>query len=109
MKKLPQAPKTYNEFIKKFPKLGKAWEIVSEAGQEGPLDQKTVRLIKLAIAIGAMRQGAVHSGVRKALALGISEKELWQIVALAAGTLGFPATVAVYSWIMDCLVIKQGS
>ena len=31
----------------------------------GPLDQKTVRLVKLALAIGAKSEGAVHSHVRR--------------------------------------------
>jgi alkylhydroperoxidase/carboxymuconolactone decarboxylase family protein YurZ len=47
-------------------------------------NNKTVRLIKLAIAIGAMREGAVHSGVRKALAAGIAVDEIEQVVASAA-------------------------
>lgn len=84
-----------------FPKLGNAWRLAQESGKEGPLDEKTSRLIKLAIAIGAMREGAVHSSVRKALALGITEDELNQVVALAAGTMGFPSSVAVFSWVKD--------
>jgi len=58
---------------------------------------------KLAIAIGAMREGAVHASARKALAQGVSKDEMYQIVALAAGTLGLPSTVAVYTWIEDVL------
>ena len=45
-------------------------------------------MVKLGIAIGAMREGAVHSSVRKALASGITKKEVDQVIALAAGTLG---------------------
>jgi hypothetical protein len=29
--------------------------------KEGPLDAKTARLVKLAVAVGAMREGAVHA------------------------------------------------
>lgn len=50
-----------------------------------------------------MREGAVHAGVRKALAQGISRAEIEQIIALAAGTLGLPATVAIYSWVQEVL------
>lgn len=101
MASLPKPPKTYQEFIKRFPKLGEAWDKIAQAGQDGPLDEKTARLVKLAIAIGAMREGAVHSSVRKARALGIGSAEIEQVVALAAGTLGMPATVAVYTWTQD--------
>lgn len=97
----PKPPKTYEVFVRRYPKLAEAWEKIGEAGKEGPLDSKTARLIKLAIAIGAMREGAVHSGVRKALAGGISVEEIEQAVALAAGTLGMPATVAVFTWVHD--------
>lgn len=96
-------PTTYQSFIERYPQLGKAWEMIAEAGKEGPLDDKTVRLVKLALAIGALREGAVHAGVRKALAVGVSRDEIGQVVALAAGTLGFPATVAAYSWVQDII------
>lgn len=103
MPSTPEPPKTYRAFVKRYPKLGAAWETISEAGKEGPLDERTARLIKLGIAIGALREGAVHSSVRKALASGASKDEIEQVVALAAGTLGLPATVAVYSWVHDVL------
>ena len=101
MKRVPKPPKTYEAFVQRYPKLAEAWEQIAEAGRDGPLDAKTARLIKLAIAIGAMREGAVHSGVRKALASGIRVEEIEQVVALAASTLGMPSTVAVFSWVRD--------
>ena len=102
-KSMPEAPKAYRSFVERYPKLSSAWELVAEEGQQGPLDQKTIRLIKLAITIGALREGAVHSNVRKALAAGISKEEIEQVVALAAGTIGFPATVAAFSWAHDVI------
>ena len=95
----PKPPKTYEAFIRRYPKLAEAWEAIHEAGSEGPLDERTVRLVKLGIAVGAMREGAIHSSVRKALALGIGRDELDQVIALAASTLGMPSTVAVFSWV----------
>ena len=101
MGKLSEPPAAYQTFVTRYPLLGKAWELMGEAGKEGPLDEKTARLIKLAIAIGAMREGAVHASVRKARALGISQEEIQQVVALAAGVLGMPSTVAIHSWVQD--------
>jgi alkylhydroperoxidase/carboxymuconolactone decarboxylase family protein YurZ len=103
MQSSPKPPETFQAFIARFPKLGQAWETLTEAGQEGPFDARTARLVKLAVAIGALREGAVHSGVRKALASGITPGEVEQVIALAASTLGLPATVAVYSWVRDTL------
>ena len=103
MSSLPKPPKTYQKFVKRYPKLEQAWEAIAAAGAEGPIDQKTARLVKLGIAIGAMREGAVHASARKALALGLSKQHIEQVVALAASTLGLPSTVAVHSWLTDVL------
>ena len=96
-------PKTYKAFIKRYPALGRAWEAMREAETRGPVDEKNRRLIKLGIALGGMKEGAVHSGVRKAVEAGASRAEIEQVVALAASTLGLPSTVAVYSWVLEQL------
>ncbi|GIW42763.1 MAG: hypothetical protein KatS3mg077_0045 [Candidatus Binatia bacterium] len=97
----PKPPKAYNEFVRRFPKLAEAWDAMAEAGSQGPLDGRTCRLLKLAVAIGALREGAVRAGVRKALADGIALREIEQVVALAAPTIGLPAAVAVFTWMQD--------
>jgi alkylhydroperoxidase/carboxymuconolactone decarboxylase family protein YurZ len=94
-------PKTYDEFSETFPDLRKAWDLLGDAAKDGPLDEKTQRLIKLGIAIGAMREGAVHSSARKARGTGASDAELNQVVALAASIIGMPSTVAVWTWVRD--------
>jgi 4-carboxymuconolactone decarboxylase len=101
MADLPKPPQTFLDFAARFPKLQEGWESIAEAGREGPLDEKTIRLVKLAVAIGAMREGAVHASVRKARALGIPHEAVEQVVALAAGTIGLPAAVAAWSWTRD--------
>ena len=99
----PTPPARYQEFVERYPHLGDAWSLIAEAGTEGPIDPRTARLIKLGIAIGALRQGAVHASARKGLAQGLSAAELEQVVALAAGTIGLPATVAAFSWVRESL------
>jgi alkylhydroperoxidase/carboxymuconolactone decarboxylase family protein YurZ len=101
MRTASKPPTAHKEFVRRFPRLGQAWDLVNEEGGGGPLDAKTQRLLKLAIAIGAMREGAVHSGVRKATDAGASLEEIEQVVALGASTIGFPAAVAVWTWIRD--------
>jgi 4-carboxymuconolactone decarboxylase len=100
-KKTSRPPAAHQQFVRRFPSLGKAWDLVNEEGGAGPLDAKTQRLLKLAVAIGARREGAVHSGVRKARDAGASLAEMEQVVALAASTIGFPASVAVWSWVRE--------
>jgi alkylhydroperoxidase/carboxymuconolactone decarboxylase family protein YurZ len=101
MKKTSRPPAAHQDFVRRFPRLGRAWDLVNEEGGAGPLDARTQRLVKLAIAVGALREGAVHSGVRKARDAGASLAEMEQVVALAASTIGFPAAVAAWSWVRE--------
>ena len=103
MARAGKAPKTYDNFVERFPEIGRAWELVREAEANGSLDEKTTRLVKLGVALGSMKEGAVHSAARKAMAAGATREDVQQVIALAASTIGFPSTVAVYSWIRDVL------
>lgn len=96
-------PRRYREFIERFPDLARAWETLHAAGADGPLDARTQRLVRLAVAMGALREGAVRSGARKAVAQGLTLEELEQLVPLAASTLGLPAAVACWSWMLDAV------
>ena len=101
--KLPKAPKAYRGFVKRFPSLARAWDSINEAGADGPLDPRTRRLVKLAAAMGAMREGAVRSGARKAIAEGIPLAEIEQLIPLVAGIVGLPSSVACWGWVRDAL------
>ena len=101
--KQSKPPRTYERFVERYPKLGEAWTAIREAEAQGPLDGRVARLVKLAIAIGALKEGAVHSAARKALAAGITRAEVEQVVALAAATIGLPSTVAVDTWVQEIL------
>ncbi len=101
MSRMPEPPEMFKRFTDRFPKLAQAWQLASEAGKEGPMDPKTALLVKLGIAAGGMREGAFHSAVRKAIAGGASRQEVEQVVTQAAGTLGFPSAVALFSWMQD--------
>ena len=92
---------TYRDFVKRCPEVGAAWGAIEEAGREGPLDERTSRLVSLGIAIGALRQEAVQANVRKAISSGLFEKEIEQVMVLAAGTLGVPDAIMAYSWIRE--------
>jgi alkylhydroperoxidase/carboxymuconolactone decarboxylase family protein YurZ len=103
MTRSSEPPSHYQAFVKRYPHLGEAWEAIRAAEEDGPLDPRTQRLVKLGVAIGALKEGAVHSAARKALAAGSSPAELQQVVALAAATVGLPSTVAAFSWVQDIL------
>jgi len=101
--KLPKAPKRYRNFVKRYPGLARAWDSINEAGAAGPLDKRTQRLVKMAAAMGAMREGAVRSGARKAAAEGIPLAEIEQLIPLVAGIVGLPSSVACWGWVRDAL------
>lgn len=101
-------PEAYREFVRRYPKLGEAWESARAGEEDGPLDEKTSRLLKLGVSIGAFREGAVHSAVRKALAAGASAAEVRQVIALAASIIGFPSAVAVHSWLSEEVDGRRG-
>ena len=92
-------PGTYNDFVRKFPALGKAHEDTAKAVEcIGPLDAKTCALIKIGICAGGGLESAMRSHVRRAMQHGASEQEIEQAILLAMNTIGFPKTVAAWSW-----------
>jgi len=95
-------PALASKVAEEHPDMWQAYEALGKACAEaGPLDSRTIRLVKLALAIGRGSEGAVHSHVRRGLDEGLSGKELQHVALLAAPTLGFPATVKALSWIGD--------
>jgi len=101
---MKQPLKRFKKFQKDFPSVAKAYEELGMAvHKSGPLNEKTRALIKLAISTGAGMEGAVHSHTRKAIESGCSAAEIKQTVMLALPTIGFPATMAVMSWVEDII------
>ncbi|MGA3352123.1 MAG: carboxymuconolactone decarboxylase family protein [Acidimicrobiales bacterium] len=100
---VPYLPEIYASFRKQFPELSESLDALAKSANSGPLDERTSRLVKLGIAIGAMSEGAVRSNARRALEAGATPEELLHVVALTVTTRGFPAAVASYSWIEDVL------
>lgn len=92
-------PKTFKDFISRFPEIGQAHEAIGKAVERyGPLDRKTCELIKIGLSVGAGLETATRSHVRRALEHGASEAEIEQAVLLAYNTCGFPRTVMAWQW-----------
>ena len=95
-------PRAVNQFRKRHSGVWKAFNELGEScHQAGPLDEKTRRLVKLALSIGAGLEGATHSAVRNARKSGISSEELEHVALLAITTLGLPAATRAWTWIAD--------
>ncbi|MFQ3566316.1 MAG: carboxymuconolactone decarboxylase family protein [Aggregatilineales bacterium] len=99
---MSELPKAYTRFRAEFPQLAQAYDALGNATHEaGPLDEKTRQLVKLALAVGARLEGATHAHTRRALEMGITPEEIKHVVLLTMTTLGFPATVSAYTWVLD--------
>jgi alkylhydroperoxidase/carboxymuconolactone decarboxylase family protein YurZ len=95
-------PPSIIEFQQKHPAVWDAFAKLGEACHgTGPLDEKSRRLIKLALAVALRHEGAVHSAVRNALASGVTREELEHVVLLSITTIGWPAANAAMTWIAD--------
>lgn len=95
-------PETPSELARDHPDV---WEQYSKLGEAcsaaGPIDGETKRLVKLALAVGAQSEGAVHSHVRRGLEEGVDPAALEHVALLSIPTLGFPRSMAARSWIED--------
>ncbi|MFB6188745.1 MAG: carboxymuconolactone decarboxylase family protein [Halapricum sp.] len=96
---LPEEP---SHLAREHPEVWERYTDLGEACAEaGPLDGETRRLVKLALAIGAESEGAVHSHVRRGLEEGVDPESLQHVALLSIPTLGFPQAMAARSWIGD--------
>lgn len=86
----------------KHPEVWQAFTNLAQACHNaGPLDEKTRRLVKLAIAVAAGTEGGTHSAVRHALEAGVTTDEMEHVALLSITTIGLPAAGRALTWIHD--------
>ena len=101
-------PKPYRQMHQDHPEFMRAYESLGQAAREaGPLSDREVALVKLAISIGAGLEGAAHSHSRKALEAGCQPADLRHVALLSAPTIGFPTMMRARSWVEDVLQPKS--
>ena len=107
MKEMP-SQKAYQELVRTHPEFMAALEAMGAAARDaGPLDARTIALVKLAYGIGSGLEGAVHSQVTRAIEAGCTREELLQVALLAAPTIGFPAMVRGRCWVVEAAARKK--
>ena len=95
-------PGAAGDLAEQHPDIWSAYAALGKATAEaGPLSARERRLVKLALAIGAGSEGAVHSHTRRAKSEGIEAAAIHQVAMLAIGPLGLPRAVAAKTWIED--------
>jgi 4-carboxymuconolactone decarboxylase len=97
-------PAPYMKMKAEQPALMKAYEQFGDAcSKAGPLDEKTVALVKLGISLAAGLEGASHSHARKALEAGCRAEELLHVAHLCAPTIGFPTMMRARGWVAETI------
>lgn len=97
-------PEIYTDFRRDYPAVAAAQDSLAAAVSEvGGLDERTLRLVTLGIAIGALAEGSVRSNTRRALAAGAGEGDIHQVALCAITTRGFPAAIAALGWIDEVI------
>ncbi len=92
-------PKTFQRLQQAYPDIIAAHENMAAAVDSiGPLDSKTRALIKIGVSVGAGLESAVRSHVRRATEAGATKDEITQAIFQGMNTIGFPKTVAAWSW-----------
>jgi alkylhydroperoxidase/carboxymuconolactone decarboxylase family protein YurZ len=95
-------PGAAGDLAVQHPEIWAAYAALGKATADaGPLSDREKRLVKLALAIGAGSEGAVHSHTRRAASEGIEAEAILQVAMLAIGPLGLPRAVAAKTWIED--------
>ena len=95
-------PEIYTQFRHDYPSVAAAQDAVAEAvAAAGSLDERTLRLATLGIAVGALAEGSVRSNTRRALAAGAHADDVRQVGLCAITTRGFPAAIAALGWINE--------
>ncbi len=101
-------PKAYRDLQRAHPEFMASLEAMGEAARDaGPLDARTVALVKLAYGISAGLEGATHSQTTRAFEAGCTKEELLQVALLAAPTIGFPTMVRGRCWVQEAIPTKR--
>ena len=99
---MPKPSSSAEQIRTQYPEVWKRFTDLADACHSaGPLEEKTRRLVKLALALAAGSEGGTHSAVRHAKEGGVTAKEMEHVVILSITTIGFPAAGRALSWIHD--------
>lgn len=99
-----ELPETFKSLVDKYPEVWKAHEQFTIACAEaGPLDRKTIELIKVGICIGGGLETATQRHALMAVENGASKEEVYHTALMAMTTLGHPRAAAGWKWINSVL------
>lgn len=92
-------PRNFKAFAERFPDVARAHAAIGKAGDAaGPLDRRTVELIKLGMSLASGLESATKSHARRALQHGATREEVEQAIILGVNTCGLPRAAMAWQW-----------
>jgi len=99
---LNELPPTLQRFIKAYPDVWSAHEKLGiETSKAGPLSEKEVQLIKLAVTGSQMLQTAFKTHVQKAVAAGATRAEIEHAIIQLLPIVGMGRTMMAMKWYQE--------
>ncbi len=87
-------PETLEHFKRQYADVWTAYEELRDmCDKHGPLDTRTVELIKIAVSSAMGHEGGVIAHVSQAKKAGASPEEIYQALLSTMSLAGFPATL----------------
>jgi len=101
----PQSIKSFKSY---FPKAWEAYDMLEDACyQDGPLGEKTCRLIKMAVTACALMERSTKVHIQLAMEAGATEAEIRQAMLMILTSRGFPGTVIALQWADEVITERQ--
>jgi 4-carboxymuconolactone decarboxylase len=97
-------PDLLNSFKERYPDAWSAYEQLKAAcDRQGPLDAKTVELVKIAVSTAQEHHGGLIAHISQARKAGATEEEIHHAILLTTGLVGIPAVLAAFATAMEYL------
>lgn len=85
-------------FKKEFPDVWAAYESVrNTCDRQGPLDRKTVELVKIGVSAALGRHGGLDAHIAQAQRAGAQEAEIYQAILATMSLAGFPTALGAFA------------
>jgi len=86
-----------DDFKSQFPDAWSAYEALRDVcDRAGPLDPKTVQLIKIGISAAMEHEGGLVAHIAQARRAGATDAEIYHAILVVIGLSGIPATLAAF-------------
>jgi AhpD family alkylhydroperoxidase len=90
-------PDLLNSFKEKYPETWSAYErLKASCDRRGPLDAKTVELVKISVSTAQEHHGGLIAHISQARKVGATEEEIYHAILLTTGLVGIPAVLAAF-------------